>query len=94
MRVGSPHKFLSPDATFYLCKTTICPQMDYCYHIWAGASACQYQLSSWLSLLARMQKCIVNRVGYQYYILFEPASVFSTDIFMVNDDLVPPIWVF
>ncbi len=47
-------KFLPPDATLYLYKTTIHPLMEYCCHFWAGASACH------LSLWDRVQERIVN----------------------------------
>ena len=30
-------KFLFPEVALYLYKSTICPCMQYCYHIWAGA---------------------------------------------------------
>ena len=29
-------KFLSPEIAFYLCKSTICPCIEYCCHVWAG----------------------------------------------------------
>ena len=33
-------KFLSPEVALYLYKCTICPCMEYCCHIWAGAPSC------------------------------------------------------
>ena len=33
-------KFLSPKVALYLYKSTICPCMEYCCHIWAGAPSC------------------------------------------------------
>ena len=30
-------KFLSPDVALCLYKSTICPCMEYCCHVWAGA---------------------------------------------------------
>ena len=30
-------KFLSPEVALYLYKSTICPYLEYCCHIWAGA---------------------------------------------------------
>ena len=30
-------KFLSPEVALYLYKSTICPCMEYCCHVWAGA---------------------------------------------------------
>ena len=43
-------KFLSPEVALYLCKSTICPCMEYCYHVWAGAPSC------YLELLDKLQK--------------------------------------
>ena len=34
-------KFLSPEVALYLYKSTICPCMEYCCHVWAGAPSCQ-----------------------------------------------------
>ena len=33
-------KFLFPEVALYLYKSTICPCMEYCCHVWAGASIC------------------------------------------------------
>ena len=33
-------KFLSPEVALYLYKSTICPCMEYCCHVWAGAPIC------------------------------------------------------
>ena len=33
-------KFLSPKVALYLYKSTICPCMEYCCHVWAGAPNC------------------------------------------------------
>ena len=30
-------KFPSPEVALYLCKSTICPFMEYCCQVWAGA---------------------------------------------------------
>ena len=43
-------KFLPPEVALYLCKSTICPCMEYCYHVWAGAPSC------YLELLDKLQK--------------------------------------
>ena len=43
-------KFLSPEVTLYLYKSTICPCMEYCCHVWAGAPNC------YLELLDKLQK--------------------------------------
>ena len=45
-------KFLSPEIVLYLYKSTIHPCMEYCYHVWAGASCC------YLELLDKLQKRI------------------------------------
>ena len=50
-------KFLSPEVALYLYKSTICPCMEYCCHIWAGAPSC------YLKLLDKPQKRICRTVG-------------------------------
>ena len=50
-------KFLSPEVALYLYKSTICPCMEYCCHIWAGAPSC------YLELLGKLQKGICRTVG-------------------------------
>ena len=50
-------KFLSPEVALYLYKSTVCPCMEYCYHIWAGAPIC------YLELLDKLQKQICSSVG-------------------------------
>ena len=37
-------KFLSPEVALYLYKSTICPCMEYCCHVWAGAPNCCLEL--------------------------------------------------
>ena len=37
-------KFVSPVVALYLYKFTICPCMEYCCHIWAGAPRCYLEL--------------------------------------------------
>ena len=37
-------KFLSPEVAPYLFKSTICPCMEYCRHVWAGAPSCYLKL--------------------------------------------------
>ena len=37
-------KFLSPEVALYLYKSTICPCMEYCCHVWAGAPSCYLEL--------------------------------------------------
>ena len=49
-------KFLSPEVTLYLYKSTIRPCMEYCCHVWAGAPRC------YLKLLDKLQKQIFSTV--------------------------------
>ena len=37
-------KFLSPEVALYLYKSTICPCMEYCCHVCAGAPSCYLEL--------------------------------------------------
>ena len=37
-------KFLSPELALYLYKSTIRSCMEYCYHVWTGASSCYLEL--------------------------------------------------
>ena len=32
--------FYSPEVALYLCKSLICPYMEYCCHVWAGGPSC------------------------------------------------------
>ena len=51
-------KFLSPEAAFYLYKSTIQqPCMEYCCHVWAGACSC------YLEIIDKQQKQICSSVG-------------------------------
>ena len=50
-------KFLSPEVAQYLCKSTICPCMEYCCHVWAGTPSCYLELSD------KLQKRIWRTVG-------------------------------
>ena len=43
-------KFLSPEVALLLYKSTIHPCMEYCCHVWVGASSC------YLELLGKLQK--------------------------------------
>ena len=49
-------KFLSPEVALYLYNSTICPSMEYCCHVWAGAPSC------YLELLDKLQKRICRTV--------------------------------
>ena len=50
-------KFLSSEVALYLCKSMICPCMEYCCHIWDGAPSC------YLELLDKLPKQICRIVG-------------------------------
>ena len=50
-------KFRSPENALYLYKSTICPCMEYCYHVWGGAPSCH------LELLGKLQKRILRTVA-------------------------------
>ena len=61
-------KFLSPEVDLYLYKSTICPCMEYCCHIWAGAPSC------YLDLLDKLQKRICRIVGPSLAASLEPLA--------------------
>ena len=61
-------KFLSPEVALYLYKSTICPCMEYCYHVWAGAPSC------YLELLDKLQKRICRTVGPSLAASLEPLA--------------------
>ena len=50
-------KFVSPEVALYLCESTICPFLEYCCHIWAGASCC------YSDFLDKLQRQICKTVG-------------------------------
>ena len=50
-------KYLSPEAAFYLYKSTVRPCMEYCCHVWADAP------SFCLDVLDKLQKRIYRTVG-------------------------------
>ena len=49
-------KFLSPGVALYLYKSAIRPCMEYCCHVWVGASSC------YLELLNKLQKRICRTI--------------------------------
>ena len=51
-------KFLSPEIALYLYKSTICPCMEYCFHVWAGTPSCN------LELLDKLHKQMCRTVGH------------------------------
>ena len=61
-------KFLSPEVAPYLYKSTICPCMEFCCHVWAGASSCH------LELLDKLQKRICRTVGPSLAASLEPLT--------------------
>ena len=61
-------KFLSPDVAMYLYKSAIGPCMEYCCHVWAGASIC------YLELLDQLQKWICRTVGPSLAASLEPLA--------------------
>ena len=61
-------KLLSPEVALYLYKSTTWPCMEYCCHVWAGAS------SSYLELLDKLQKQICSTVGPSLAAYFEPLA--------------------
>ena len=63
-------KFLSPDVTLYLCKSTIRPFIEYCCHVLAAALSC------YLELLNKFQKWICRTVGPSLAASLEHLSFF------------------
>ena len=61
-------KFLSPEVALYLYKSTICPCMEYCCHVWAGAPSC------YLDLLDKLEKRICMIVGPSLAASLEPLA--------------------
>ena len=59
-------KFLSPDVTLYLYKSTIRPCMEFGCHVWAGSVSC------YLELLDKLQKPICRTVGPSLASSLEP----------------------
>ena len=50
-------KFFSPEVVLYFYKPTICPCMECCCHIWAGAPSCYFEL------LDKLQRWICQTIG-------------------------------
>ena len=50
-------KCLSPEVALNLCKSTIFPWMEYCYHVWAAGPSCYF------GLLDKLQKQIFRTFG-------------------------------
>ena len=72
-------KFLSPEVALYLYKSTICPCMEYCCQVWAGAPSCSLQL------IDKLQKQICRSVCSSLAAPLEPLvhrrSVASLSLF-------------
>ena len=63
---GCSMKFHSPEVALNLYKSTICPCMEYCCHVWAGAPSC------YLELLDKLQKRNCRTVGLSRATSLEP----------------------
>ena len=61
-------KFLSCKVALYLYKSTICPCMEYCCHVWAGVPGC------YLKLFDKLQKWICRTVGPSLATSLEPLA--------------------
>ena len=61
-------KFLSSEVALHLYKSTICPCMEYCCHVWAGAPSCN------LELLDKLQKQICRTTGPSLAPSLEPLT--------------------
>ena len=61
-------KFLSLGVALYLYKSTICPCMVYCCHVWIGAPSCYLELSG------KLQKQIYRTTGPSLAASFEPLT--------------------
>ena len=61
-------KFLSPEVTLYLHKSTLWPCIEYCCHVWAGAP------SFFLELLGKLQRRICRTVGAPLAASLEPLA--------------------
>ena len=61
-------RFPSHEFALYLCKSTICPCMEYCCDAWAGAPSC------YLELLEKVLKQICRTVGPSLAVSLEPMA--------------------
>ena len=61
-------QFISPEAALYLYKSTICPCIEYCCHVWAGVHSC------YLEFLDKLQKRICRTVGPSLAASLEPLA--------------------
>ena len=61
-------KFRSPEVALYLYKSTICPCIEYCCHLWAAAPSC------YLELLDKLQKWTCRTAGPSHATSLEPLA--------------------
>ena len=61
-------KFFYPEVVLYLYKSSICPCIEYCCHVWTGAP------SYYLKLLDKLQKQICRTVGPLLAASLEPLA--------------------
>ena len=61
-------RFLSSEVALYLYKSTICPCIEYCYHVWAGSPSC------YLEMLDKLQKWLCRAVGPSLAASLEPLA--------------------
>ena len=69
-------KFIFPEVVLYLYKSTIRPCMEYCCHVWAGASSCYLAALLVLHLLLFLNFWIIVKLW--------PVSAFSVGITLVD----------
>ena len=62
-------KLLSPEVVLYLYKSTICPNMEYCWYLWAGAPQAATPSCN-LELLDKLQKMIMQDCWFFTYRFF------------------------
>ena len=66
-------KFLSPEVALFLYRSTMCPCMEYCCHVWAGFPSC------YLELLGMLLKRICRTVGPSLAIFLVLGSSWKCD---------------
>ena len=88
-------KFLSPEVALYLYKPTIRPCMEYCCHVWAGASSCCFldklqkqicriarsSLTASLEPLAHRRNLASLSLFYRYYFGRCSSELFLRDVY-------------
>ena len=61
-------KFFSSEAALYLYKSTICPCMEYCCHVWASGPSC------YLDLLDKLQNKYTGLLVLHLLLLLNPLA--------------------